>query len=112
HGVAGKVTLKMRLVDRHVLDTNAVLVTANVDYAIDPQERIPVRQHLEPHVDVRRLKLSHGFVHGAGLICRPCLRPSGARAAQVSPFRETIASKASPAYRPNAPRRAHRRELR
>src|SRR4029450_9684906 len=61
--VSGKVALEMRLVDRHVLDANAMLVAPDIDHPIDHQKRITVRQHFQDDRDVGRLERCHDLVH-------------------------------------------------
>ena len=46
----------MRFVDRHVLDADAVLVAADVDYPIHHEKRIAVRQQFQHDRDIRRFE--------------------------------------------------------
>jgi hypothetical protein len=44
----------LRLVHRQVLDANAVILAADVDYSVDQKKRIAARQQPEDFCDVRR----------------------------------------------------------
>src|SRR5262249_59032866 len=55
----------MRLIDRHVLDANAMLVPPDIDHPIDHQKRVTVRQHFQDDRYVGRLERCHDFVHDA-----------------------------------------------
>ena len=66
-GFSGKVSHEMRLVDRYVLDADAMIVAANVDDAVDHEKRIAVRQHFEHHRDIGRFKLGDRFIHNSRL---------------------------------------------
>ena len=60
-GCSGKMPEKLRLVDGHVLDADARLVAADVDDAVDHQERIAVRQQPQDRgmsADSRRRRLA------------------------------------------------------
>src|SRR4029077_6947509 len=50
--VAGEMTLELRFIDGHVLDADTVLVTLNVDHAINHQKWISVRQQFKHHLDI------------------------------------------------------------
>ena len=56
-GLSGKMSLKLRLVDGHVLDADAAFVAADVDDAVDQQKRIAMRQHFEHSRDIGRFQL-------------------------------------------------------
>src|SRR4029453_9726086 len=47
HRIVGKMALEERLAERHVLDADARLVTADGHDAVDEKERITVRQELQ-----------------------------------------------------------------
>ena len=50
--MAGKMTLKKGLVDRDVLHADHPFARLELEYAVDKQERISVRQHLHDVFDI------------------------------------------------------------
>ena len=54
--IIGKVPGKVRLVHRHALDADAMILAADVDHAVDQKKRIPMRQQPEDFCNVRDAK--------------------------------------------------------
>ena len=69
-GWPGKVALKERLVDRHVLDADDPLGPFDLDDPVHQQERIPVRDHVQDPADVH---------HNASVALSGAGEPAGQR---------------------------------
>ena len=66
HRPAGEMAHELRLVDGDVLDADAVFVAARLDDAVDEQERIAMRKHLQEALDVETFNRPPGrLVHHA-----------------------------------------------
>ena len=50
--IVGKVPGKVRLVHRHVLDADAVILAADVDHAVDQKKRIAMRQQPQDFLNI------------------------------------------------------------
>src|SRR5262249_9126254 len=73
HRITREVALELRLVDRDVLDADAMVFTADVDDAVDHHERVAMRKEPQDFQNFRgfRRRAAHSASPSAGVLLRP-----------------------------------------
>src|SRR6516164_5810362 len=87
----------MRLVERHVFDSDAVILAANIDDAIDHEKRVAMRQQPQDFADIGDLDRLAAHSSAPSALR---LRRTRRRSVATPRFHSTTGSAGNPAQRP------------